>query len=79
MKVCTAQQMAAIDRDTIAAGTSGIELMERAGRALCDALDAGGRELARLGDPDLVVYPRSALKPLQAAALDLERLAQVPD
>ncbi len=42
MRVCTATQMAAIDRDTIAAGTPGGELMERAGHALCDALDAGG-------------------------------------
>ena len=42
MRVCTATQMAAIDRDTIAAGTPGLELMERAGGALCDALDAGG-------------------------------------
>ena len=42
MRVCTAGQMAAIDRDTIAAGTPSLELMERAGVALCDALDAGG-------------------------------------
>ena len=42
MRVCTAAQMAAVDRETIASGTPGIELMERAGRAFCDALDAGG-------------------------------------
>jgi NAD(P)H-hydrate epimerase len=42
MRVCTATQMTAIDRETIAAGTPGRELMERAGHALCDALDAGG-------------------------------------
>ena len=42
MRVCTASQMAAIDRETIAAGTLSLELMERAGVALCDALDAGG-------------------------------------
>ncbi len=42
MRVCTATQMAAIDHETIQAGTPGLELMERAGRALCDALDGGG-------------------------------------
>lgn len=42
MRVVTATQMAAIDHDTIAAGTPGLELMERAGRAICDALDEGG-------------------------------------
>jgi len=42
MRVCTASQMAAIDHETIAAGTPSLELMERAGVALCDALDAGG-------------------------------------
>jgi hydroxyethylthiazole kinase-like uncharacterized protein yjeF len=42
MRVCTSRQMAAIDRDTIAAGTPGLELMERAGGALVDRLDAGG-------------------------------------
>lgn len=42
MRIVTARQMAAIDRDTIEAGTPGLELMERAGRALCDQLDAGG-------------------------------------
>jgi len=42
MRIVTARQMAAIDRDTIEAGTPGVELMERAGRALCHALDADG-------------------------------------
>lgn len=34
MRVCTAAQMAAIDAETIAAGTPGLELMERAGTAM---------------------------------------------
>lgn len=42
------------------------------------AVDASGRVVATLGDPDLVVYPRSALKPLQAAALVRAGL-DVPD
>jgi len=42
MRVCTARQMALIDRETIAGGIPGRELMERAGAAVCDALDAGG-------------------------------------
>ncbi|MBD3220702.1 NAD(P)H-hydrate dehydratase [bacterium] len=42
LRLVTSRQMGAIDRDTIAAGTPGLELMERAGRAACDALDAGG-------------------------------------
>ncbi len=36
MRVCTAQQMAAIDRETIAGGLSGSELMERAGTAMSE-------------------------------------------
>lgn len=36
MRVCTARQMAAIDAETIAAGTPGYELMERAGLAMTD-------------------------------------------
>ncbi len=32
-------------------------------------LDAAGRPAASVGRPDLVVYPRSALKPLQATAM----------
>ncbi len=32
-------------------------------------LDAAGEVIASVGDPDLVVYPRSALKPLQAEAM----------
>jgi len=38
MKICTAAQMARIDAETIAAGTPGLELMERAGEALTDVL-----------------------------------------
>ena len=38
MLVCTSVQMAAIDAETIAAGTSGEKLMERAGHALSEAL-----------------------------------------
>ena len=38
MRVCTAEQMARIDRDTIAAGTPGEVLMERAGTAMCELL-----------------------------------------
>lgn len=33
------------------------------------AIDADGTVLARIGDPDLVVYPRSCLKPMQAYAM----------
>jgi NAD(P)H-hydrate epimerase len=35
MRVVTAAAMAAIDRETIAGGVSGLELMERAGREMC--------------------------------------------
>ncbi len=38
MRVCTAKQMALIDRDTIAGGTPGSELMERAGTAMSEIL-----------------------------------------
>ncbi|MCP4574478.1 MAG: NAD(P)H-hydrate dehydratase [bacterium] len=38
MRVCTASQMAAIDRDTIAGGLPGLELMERAGTALTEVV-----------------------------------------
>ncbi len=33
------------------------------------AIDAAGELVARVGDPDLVIYPRSSLKPLQASAM----------
>ncbi|MCK9995486.1 MAG: NAD(P)H-hydrate dehydratase [Candidatus Krumholzibacteria bacterium] len=38
MRVCTAKQMAAIDRETIAGGIAGEALMERAGQAMTEAL-----------------------------------------
>jgi hydroxyethylthiazole kinase-like uncharacterized protein yjeF len=38
MRVCTATQMAAIDRETIAGGVPGLELMERAGSAMTEVL-----------------------------------------
>ncbi len=38
MRVCTAAQMAAIDRDTIAGGVPGIELMERAGAVVAEVV-----------------------------------------
>ena len=38
MRVCTAQQMAAIDSETIAQGLPAIELMERAGQAMAELL-----------------------------------------
>lgn len=48
------------------------------------ALDAGGTTVYAAGDPDIGIYPRSALKPLQASAmvangleLPLEQLAVV--
>lgn len=53
MRVCTARQMAAIDRETIDTGTPGLELMERAGRAICDAVDRAG--LLDEGQPVAIV------------------------
>ena len=38
MRVCTARQMAEIDRETIAGGVPAIELMERAGAAMTEAM-----------------------------------------
>ncbi|HPF35831.1 MAG TPA: NAD(P)H-hydrate dehydratase [Candidatus Krumholzibacteria bacterium] len=43
MKAATSAQMAAIDRETIAGGVPGLELMERAGRAMLLALVADDR------------------------------------
>lgn len=48
MLVCTAKQMAAIDRDTIAGGVAGLTLMERAGAAMTGVTTAFLAEL-RLG------------------------------
>jgi len=42
MRVTTAAEMAAIDRETIAGGVPGLELMERAGAAMLAALTAEG-------------------------------------
>ncbi|MGD9547194.1 MAG: NAD(P)H-hydrate dehydratase [Candidatus Krumholzibacteriia bacterium] len=47
MRVCTSAQMAAIDRETIEGGVSGLELMERAGGAMTEVL------LDFLADEDL--------------------------
>ena len=38
MRVCTAAQMAAIDKETIAGGIDSLELMERAGEGMTDIL-----------------------------------------
>jgi len=53
MRIVTSGQMADLDRATIEAGTPGLELMERAGRGICEVLDAGG--WLDGGDPVLVV------------------------
>ena len=53
MLVVTSRQMAAIDRETIALGTPGLTLMERAGEAVAAALAAGGWLDA--GGPVLIV------------------------
>jgi L-asparaginase II len=42
------------------------------------AIGPSGDLVARIGDPDLVVYPRSTLKPLQASAL-VELGLDIPD
>ena len=52
MKIVTARQMAAIDRETIAAGTPALALMERAGAAIVNEIYAGdwlGRRDRRSG------------------------------
>ena len=42
------------------------------------ALDAAGTTVASVGDPDVVVYPRSCLKPLQAQAM-IDLGLELPD
>lgn len=49
------------------AGRSGFEESVHHGVAV--AIDAGGRMTACVGDPATLIYPRSTLKPLQAAAM----------
>ncbi|MDX2382317.1 MAG: asparaginase [Acidimicrobiia bacterium] len=45
------------------------ELAESVHHGVAVAIDAGGRVTAFVGDPGAVIYPRSALKPLQASAM----------
>jgi L-asparaginase II len=44
-------------------------MVESRHRGWCVVADAQGRLVAALGDPDVLVYPRSSIKPLQALAL----------
>ena len=59
----------------LAAAVAPIAVASRSGReeslhhGVAIALDASGRPVAKVGDPTVSVYPRSALKPLQAAAM----------
>ncbi len=55
MRIATAQQMAAIDRETIAAGTPGLKLMERAGAAMVAEVFDGGWLGSDPGDSIVVV------------------------
>jgi ADP-dependent NAD(P)H-hydrate dehydratase / NAD(P)H-hydrate epimerase len=55
MRIATAQQMAAIDRETIAAGTPGLTLMERAGAQIVNEIYDGDWLAGAPGDPVLVV------------------------
>lgn len=55
MRIATARQMAAIDRETIAAGTPGLTLMERAGAAIVREIYDGGWLDGEPGDPVVVV------------------------
>lgn len=45
------------------------DLVESEHRGHVVIVDAEGRVRAALGDPDVVIYPRSAVKPLQAVAM----------
>jgi len=55
MRIATARQMAAIDRETIAAGTPGLTLMERAGAAIVNEIYDGYWLAGEPGDPVVVV------------------------
>lgn len=44
-------------------------MVESVHRGHVVVVDASGEIVASLGDPDEVIYPRSAVKPLQAAAM----------
>ena len=55
MRIATARQMAAIDRETIAAGTPGLALMERAGAAIVNEIYDGDWLAGETGDPVVVV------------------------
>lgn len=54
---------------------TGRELVESVHLGHLVAVDDAGRIMASIGDPDAVVYPRSALKPLQATVC-LELIAE---
>jgi ADP-dependent NAD(P)H-hydrate dehydratase / NAD(P)H-hydrate epimerase len=55
MRIATARQMAAIDRETITAGTAGLTLMERAGAAIVNEITDGDWLAGEPGDPVVVV------------------------
>ncbi len=55
MRIATARQMAAIDRETITAGTSGLTLMERAGAAIVNEITDGDWLAGESGEPVVVV------------------------
>ncbi len=57
MRVCTAREMGAIDQATIAAGTPGRELMERAGQAMAELCWDYLEELDSLG---LTTFPEDS-------------------
>lgn len=63
MRVCTAAEMAAIDRETIASGIEGRALMERAGAAMAEAC------WEFLEDLDMSRLPEGGAGPLEAPAI----------